>query len=278
MTRRALPVLALGLSLVAAPLTAAVAAGPAAAPAGAGAAAAQGHPSAPPEIVALRDVDPTIVHEIRYATNHNFVGERIDDYRAPLCLLTRPAAEALSRAQTALRPKGLTLKVYDCYRPQGAVDHFVRWAEDLGDEQMKSEFYPRVEKSRLFEDGYIAAKSGHSRASTVDLTIQPIGARPGPTPHSPHPAGSCFGPVADRAPDASLDMGTAFDCFDVLSHTANPAITGAARANRDLLVGVLGAEGFTNLPEEWWHFTHKPELFPTTFFTFPVSRASLAKR
>jgi zinc D-Ala-D-Ala dipeptidase len=277
MTRRALPVLALGLSLVAAPLTAAVAAGPAAAPAGAGTTAAQGHPSAPPEIVALRDVDPTIVHEIRYATNHNFVGERIDDYRAPLCLLTRPAAEALSRAQDALRPKGLTLKVYDCYRPQGAVNHFVRWAEDLDDEQMKSEFYPRVEKSRLFEDGYIAAKSGHSRASTVDLTIQPIGARPGPTPHSPHPAGSCFGPVADRAPDASLDMGTAFDCFDVLSHTANPAITGAARANRDLLVGVLGAEGFTNLPEEWWHFTHKPELFPTTFFDFPVSRASLAK-
>jgi D-alanyl-D-alanine dipeptidase len=227
--------------------------------------------------VALRDVDPTIVHEIRYATNHNFVGERIDDYRAPLCLLTRPAAEALSRAQDALRPQGLTLKVYDCYRPQGAVDHFVRWAEDLDDEQMKSEFYPRVEKSRLFEDGYIAAKSGHSRASTVDLTIQPISARPGPTPHSPHPAGSCFGPVADRVPDASLDMGTAFDCFDVLSHTANPEITGAARANRDLLVEVLGAEGITNLPEEWWHFTHKPELFPTTFFDFPVSRASLAR-
>ena len=277
MTRRALPVLALGLSLLAAPLTAAVAAGAPSAPAGAGVPAAQGHPSAPPEIVALRDVDPTIVHEIRYATNHNFVGERIDDYRAPLCLLTRPAAEALSRAQDALRPQGLTLKVYDCYRPQGAVDHFVRWAEDLDDEQMKSEFYPRVEKSRLFEDGYIAAKSGHSRASTVDLTIQPISARPGPTPHSPHPAGSCFGPVADRVPDASLDMGTAFDCFDVLSHTANPEITGAARANRDLLVEVLGAEGFTNLPEEWWHFTHKPELFPTTFFDFPVSRASLAR-
>ncbi|CAN7212524.1 M15 family metallopeptidase [Knoellia sp. LjRoot47] len=277
MTRRALPALALGLSFVAMPLTLAAAPGATAAPSMTTSAAAQGHPTAPPEIVALRDIDPTIVHEIRYATNHNFVGERIDDYRAPLCLLTRPAAEALSRAQDRLRPQGLTLKVYDCYRPQGAVDHFVRWAENLDDEQMKSEFYPRVEKSRLFEDGYIAAKSGHSRASTVDLTIQPIGARPGPTPHSPHPGGSCFGPLADRVPDASLDMGTAFDCFDVLSHTANPAITGAARAHRDLLVNVLGAEGFTNLPEEWWHFTHKPELFPTTFFDFPVSRASLAK-
>lgn len=279
MTRRALPAVVLGL-LVAATSTAAVASGATAAPPRVAAttdgAATQGHPSAPPEIVALRDIDPTIVHEIRYTTSHNFVGERIDDYRAPLCLLTRPAAEALSRAQDVLRPQGLTLKVYDCYRPQGAVDHFVRWAEDLDDEQMKSEFYPRVEKSRLFADGYIAAKSGHSRASTVDLTIQPLDARPGPTPHSPHPGGSCFGPMAERVPDASLDMGTAFDCFDVLSHTASPAITGEARANRDLLVDVLGGEGFTNLPEEWWHFTHRPELFPTTFFDFPVSRASLS--
>lgn len=271
MTRRALPAVVLGLTLtVAAPVATGVAA---AVPTSS--AVAQGHPSAPDEFVALRDVDPSIVHEIRYTTSHNFVGERIDDYRAPLCLLTRPAAEALSRAQDTLRPMGLTLKVYDCYRPQGAVDHFVRWAEDLDDEQMKSEFYPRVEKSRLFEDGYIAAKSGHSRGSTVDLTIQPVDARPGPTPHSPHPEGSCFGPVEDRTPDASLDMGTAFDCFDVLSHTANPAITGEARVNRDLLVDVLAAEGFTNLPEEWWHFTHKLELFPTTFFDFPVSRASL---
>ena len=288
MTRRTLPALVLGLAVAATASAGAVASGAVAAPstaatataattAATGSAVAQGHPTAPPEIVALREVDPTIVHEIRYTTSHNFVGERIDDYRAPLCLLTRPAAEALSRAQDVLRPQGLTLKVYDCYRPQGAVDHFVRWAEDLDDEQMKSEFYPRVEKSRLFEDGYIAAKSGHSRASTVDLTIQPLDARPGPTPHSPRPGGSCFGPVAERVPDASLDMGTAFDCFDVLSHTANPAVTGEARANRDLLVGVLGDEGFVNLPEEWWHFTHKPELFPTTFFDFPVSRASLSR-
>lgn len=277
MTPRALPALALGLSLVLAPLAAstAVAGGASAAP---GERSGGGRVTAPPEIVALRDVDPTIVHEMRYTTSHNFVGERIDDYRAPLCLLTRPAAEALSRAQDQLRPRGLTLKVYDCYRPQGAVDHFVRWAEDLDDEQMKSEFYPRVEKDRLFADGYIAARSGHSRASTVDLTIQPADARPGPTPHSPRPGGSCLGPKQDRVRDASLDMGTAFDCFDVLSHTANPEVTGAARANRDLLVGVLGDEGFTNLPEEWWHFTHKPELFPTTFFDFPVSRASLTSR
>lgn len=274
MTRRALPALVAGLALAltAPAAVSAASSGPATAERPA---AAQGHPQAPPEIVSLADVDPTIRHEIRYTTNHNFVGERIDAYRAPLCLLTRPAAEALSRAQAVLRPQGLTLKVYDCYRPQSAVDHFVRWAADLDDEQMKSEFYPRVEKSRLFEDGYIAAKSGHSRASTVDLTIQRIDGPPVPAPHSPHPAGSCFGPIDERAPDASLDMGTAFDCFDVLSHTANPAFTGEVRENRDLLVNVLAAEGFTNYENEWWHFTHRPELFPDTFFDFPVSRASL---
>ncbi|MFC7490137.1 MULTISPECIES: M15 family metallopeptidase [unclassified Knoellia] len=270
MNRRVLPSLVAGLVL--ASTTAAVAA------AGSSVAVAQPPTRAPQEIVALRDIDPTIVHEIRYTTNHNFVGERIDAYRAPLCLLTRPAAEALARAQDALRPRGLTLKVYDCYRPQSAVDHFVRWAEDLDDEQMKPEFYPRVEKSRLFEDGYIAAKSGHSRASTVDLTIQPVDGPKVPAPHSPKPAGSCFGPVAERVPDASLDMGTAYDCFDVLSHTANPAFTGEVRENRDLLVDVLAAEGFANYENEWWHFTHRPELFPDTFFDFPVSRASLTSR
>jgi len=278
MTRRALPALALGLTLTVAPLATVTAGGATAASSPSRSVAERAHPTAPAEVVALRDVDPTIVHEMRYTTNHNFVGERIDAYRAPLCLLTRPAAEALSRAQDVLRPRGLTLKVYDCYRPQSAVDHFVRWAEDLEDEQMKSEFYPRVEKDRLFADGYIAARSGHSRASTVDLTIQPLDARPGPTPHSPHPAGSCFGPVEDRVPDASLDMGTAFDCFDLLSNTANPEVTGAARVNRDLLVDVLAAQGFANYEAEWWHFTHRPELFPTTFFDFPVSRASLTSR
>lgn len=270
MTRRALPTLVVGLVLTATAFVGPLSSAPVA--------AAEPPPRAPKEIVALRDIDPSIVHEVRYATNHNFVGERIDAYRAPLCLLTRPAAEALARAQDALRGQGLTLKVYDCYRPQTAVNHFVRWAEDLDDEQMKAEFYPRVEKSRLFEDGYIAAKSGHSRASTVDLTIQPIDGPPIPPPHSPRPAGSCLGPVDERVPDASLDMGTAYDCFDVLSHTANPAITGQVRENRDLLVGVLADQGFANYENEWWHFTHQPELFPTTFFDFPVSRASLTHR
>lgn len=136
---------------------------------------------APAEFVALSDVDPTILQEMRYFTPHNFVGVRIDGYEQPLCILTRPAAEALHKAQVTLRAQGYSLKVYDCYRPQRAVDHFVAWAEDLDDEAMKAEFYPDVDKSRLFLDGYIAAKSGHSRGSTTDLTIVKL-------PHGAHPA------------------------------------------------------------------------------------------
>ncbi|MFF3644986.1 M15 family metallopeptidase [Streptomyces sp. NPDC002564] len=233
-------------------------------------------PRAPKEFVALRDVDPTIIQEMRYRTPHNFVGAPVDGYRQSMCILTRPAAKALHTAQRALLRKGYSLKVYDCYRPQRAVDHFVRWAEDLADERMKGEFYPRVDKSRLFEDGYIAAKSGHSRGSTVDLTVVRLPALP-TRPYVPgEPLTPCFGPRSERFPDNSVDMGTGFDCFDTLSHTDDPRITGKQRANRDLLRNALSKEGFTNLPEEWWHFTHKPELFPDTYFDFPVARRSLS--
>ncbi|MCF3122433.1 M15 family metallopeptidase [Streptomyces arenae] len=236
---------------------------------------AKPEPKAPKEFVALRDVDPTIIQEMRYFTPHNFVGERIDGYKKPMCVLTGPAAKALHKAQRALLREGYSLKVYDCYRPQRAVNHFVRWAEDLGDERMKGEFYPRVDKSRLFEDGYIAEKSGHSRGPTVDLTVVRLPAVP-TRPYVPgEPLTPCFGPQSARFPDNSVDMGTGFDCFDTLAHTDDSRVTGVQRANRDLLRNVLAKEGFVNLPEEWWHFTHKPELFPDTYFDFPVSRRSL---
>ncbi|MBM7170898.1 M15 family metallopeptidase [Streptomyces sp. G44] len=236
---------------------------------------AKPEPKAPEEFVALRDVDPTIIQEMRYVTAHNFVGEPIDGYRKPVCILTEPAAKALRKAQRALLRKGYSLKVYDCYRPQRAVDHFVRWAEELSDERMKEEFYPRVDKSRLFADGYIAEKSGHSRGSTVDLTVVKLPAAP-TRPYVPgEPLTPCHGPQSERFPDNSVDMGTGFDCFDTLSHTDDPRVTGEQRAHRDLLRGTLAKEGFANLPEEWWHFTHKPELFPDTYFDFPVTRRSL---
>ncbi|MCP9210644.1 M15 family metallopeptidase [Streptomyces cucumeris] len=232
-------------------------------------------PKAPEEFVALSDVDPTILQEIRYITEHNFTGDPVDGYRRPMCILTRPAAKALHRAQTRLLKRGYTLKVYDCYRPQRAVDTFVSWAKDLDDQRMKDEFYPRVDKTRLFEDGYIAEKSGHSRGGTLDLTIVRLPAQP-TRPYEPgEELTSCYGPEKERFPDNSVDMGTGYDCFDTLSHTLDPRITGVQRANRMLLKDTMEGLGFVNLAEEWWHYTYKPELFPDTYFDFPVARRSL---
>jgi zinc D-Ala-D-Ala dipeptidase len=235
------------------------------------------HPEAPADFVALRTVDPTILQEMRYFTPHNFVGEPIDGYRQPICILTRPAAEALHQAQAKLLRQGYTLKVYDCYRPQRAVNHFVRWAEDLNDQAMKKEFYPNVDKTRLFEDGYIAEKSGHSRGSTMDLTIVRLPAAP-TRPYVPgEPLVPCYAPQRQRFPDNSVDMGTGFDCFDTLAHTLDPRIQGEQRANRLLLKSTLEDRGFVNLAEEWWHYTFKPEPYPDTYFDFPVSADSLAR-
>ena len=230
---------------------------------------------APEDFVALRSVDPTIIQEMRYFTPHNFVGEPIDGYEQPICILTRPAAEALHKAQLKLLREGYTLKVYDCYRPQRAVNHFVRWAEDLDDQTMKGEFYPDVDKTRLFEDGYIAEKSGHSRGSTMDLTIVKLPAKPTRPYVTGEPLVPCYAPQSERFPDNSVDMGTGYDCFDTLSHTLDPRIQGEQRANRLLLKDTLETLGFVNLAEEWWHFTFKPELYPDTYFDFPVSASSL---
>ncbi|MBT2386035.1 M15 family metallopeptidase [Streptomyces sp. ISL-11] len=227
-------------------------------------------PAPPKGFVALSDVDPTIVQEMRYATAHNFTGHRVDGYRRPVCLLTRPAAKALRAAQRVVLRRGYTLKVYDCYRPRRAVADFVAWAKDLGDERMKEEFYPRVEKSRLFEDGYIAEKSGHSRGSTMDVTLVRLPVRP----TRPYVPGErlvpCHAPRAERFPDNSVDMGTGFDCFDTLAHTLDPRVQGAQRVHRLLLKSVLENAGFRNLAEEWWHYTLREEPFPDTYFDFPV--------
>lgn len=250
-----------------------------AAPAPAAAAAAGDgglEPRAPAEFVALRDVAPTVQQDIRYVTRHNFVGDRVAGYRSPMCILTEDAARALRTAQRQFLRQGYSLKVYDCYRPQRAVDHFVRWAKDLDDERMKGEFYPRVAKSRLFEDGYIAEQSGHSRGSTVDLTLVPIPALP-TRPYVPgEPLAPCYAARADRFPDNSLDMGTGYDCFDTLSHTLDPRVQGEQRANRLLLKEGLERAGFENYASEWWHYTYQPETFPDTYFDFPVSRRALA--
>ena len=226
----------------------------------------------PASFVALDDVDPTILQDMRYRTKYNFVGRRIDGYREPVCILERRAARALERAQDHLRQSGYTLKVYDCYRPQRAVDHFVRWSTN-GNQRMKREFYPRVDKARVFDLGYVARRSGHSRGSTVDLTLVKLPAKP--QPHwSRKEFGlvSCTAPRRLRFPDNSVPMGTSYDCFDP---RATRSRQGRARENRLLLRDTLDEVGFDDYANEWWHFTLRDERYPDRYFDFPVTRRAL---
>lgn len=232
-------------------------------------------PRAPADFVDLAAVDPSIRTDIRYATAHNFVGRPVTGYVEPRCLLTRRAAEALHRVQAAALARHRSLKVYDCYRPQRAVNDFVAWAKAPGEQRMKGEFYPGEPKDRLFADGYIGAPTAHSRGSTLDLTLVPV-----PTPDQPayapgQPLVACTAPAGQRFPDNSVDMGTGFDCFDPRAHTADPRNTGAARDNRQLLKRLMAAEGFENYPREWWHYRYVDEPYPKTYFDFPVARSSL---
>ena len=213
---------------------------------------------------------PSIKMDVRYYTAHNFVGERIDGYNTPKCLLTIEAASALKKVQSELQSFSLSLKIYDCYRPQRAVEHFVRWAKDVNDVRTKKEFYPTVDKSRLFTDGYIAQRSGHSRGSTVDLTIVELPAPAGETYRSGQELFPCFLPAAKRFGDNSLDMGTGFDCFHDRAHTANKDVGAQQRVNRLLLKSLMEKHGFLNYELEWWHFTLKKEPFPDTYFDFPI--------
>ncbi len=224
----------------------------------------------PGDIVELANLAPEIARDMRYATANNFIGRPIPGYLAPKCLLTETAATALKAVQMELNALGYRLRVFDCYRPQQAVDAFVSWAEDLEDQAMKARFYPRVDKQHLFRDGYIAAKSSHSRGSTVDLTIARIDAPEPPALDPNAPLVSCEAPANRRAPDGGVDMGTGFDCFSPLSHTLNPAIDGEARPYRLLLKTIMDRHGFENLAEEWWHFTLRDEPYPQHYFDFPV--------
>ncbi len=197
------------------------------------------------DLVDVRQLDTSIRADMRYAGPSNFVGEPVDGYEAPKCLLSRAATEALVRIQSSLEKDGLGLLVFDCYRPQRAVDHFVRWAKDTADVRTKTEYYPNVRKSRLFEEGYIASRSGHSRASTVDLTL---------VRESQEQSGE------------PLDMGTPFDFFDPRSHTESPDVTPGQLANRLRLRGAMEEGGFRNYAAEWWHYTLRDEPHPDEYF------------
>ena len=200
----------------------------------------------PADFVVLADVVPDIIQEIRYHSSFNFVGTRVDGYEAPVALATRPAAEALKKVSDELKAKGYRLKIYDTYRPQRAVNHFIRWAEAVSDTLMKPYFYPELDKSVLFDQGYICARSGHSRGSTIDLTL------------------------FDMSSGQEVDMGGNFDYFGRLSHPDYEEVTPEQMANRMLLREAMLRHGFNPLAEEWWHFTLKDEPYPDTYFDFPI--------
>lgn len=222
----------------------------------------------PPFFTYLRAVDATILQEMRYYGPHNFVGRRVKGYQAAECILTRRAALALSKVQARLRTRGLSLKVYDCYRPVRAVKDFVAWSGNE-DRKTKEEFYPTLKKRRLFGLGYIARRSSHSRGSTVDLTIVALPADDQPR-YSPDEQVPCFEDVEKRFQDNSLDFGTGYDCFHELSHTLNPLIGETARRNRALLVSEMARAGFENYSKEWWHFTLINEPYKRRQFDFPI--------
>ena len=226
----------------------------------------------PKGFVYLRDADPTIVQDIRYAGSHNFVGRPIVGYLAAECILSDRAATALKTVQAVLAEKKLSLIVWDCYRPKRAVDDFLRWSRDPTRTEMKAEFYPRTDKQRLFALGYLATRSAHSRGSTVDLGIVPSPfSVPAPNPRPALKA--CTLPKGERFADGTIDLGTGYDCLDVMGHTSNPSVGEAALRNRQLLKSTMARAGFRPYAREWWHF----ELVNAPFnqgFDFEVSPSS----
>ena len=189
---------------------------------------------------------PDVLLDIRYYSSFNFIGERIDGYEEPTALLTREAAQALKTVSEEAMERGLRLKIFDAYRPQKAVDHFMRWAKDPDDIRMKQYFYPSLEKKDIIPQGYIAEHSGHSRGSTVDLTL------------------------FDMSLQQDLDMGGTFDFFGEKSHPDYTGTTAEQHENRMLLQRLMVQHGFRPLKTEWWHFTLENEPWQDTYFTFPV--------
>ena len=203
--------------------------------------------------VVLADYVPHIVQEIRYYSTYNFIGERIDGYEEPRALLTKEAARALKAVSNEMIVRGYRLKVFDAYRPACAVKHFVLWGIEDQDIRMKPYFYPDLQKQELFEKGYIAKKSSHSRGSTVDLTL------------------------LDMSTGKELDMGSPFDLFSVVSHPDYKGITEQQYENRMMLQRAMVRNGFEPIDCEWWHFTLKDEPYPDTYFEFPVSAKYLRR-
>lgn len=223
--------------------------------------------------VDIHDIDPTIQVSVRYATNENFVGKPVDGYKKPILLLTKQAAQALKKAQQKFKKDGYSLVIYDAYRPQKAVDHFYRWSKDSKDQLKKDQYYPRVDKTKVLELGYVAtSRSGHTRGSTVDLTI----IKTSQTVHDVKELDRKLldGYTVKFLDDGTIDMGSSFDIFDVASHYDNNLIARSYKTLRTYLKNIMEKSGFKNYAEEWWHFTLKNEPYPadkdSSYFNFDI--------
>jgi len=194
----------------------------------------------------LSEVDESIQQELRYFSSNNFIGKKIDGYNKNTIIISNAAANALKKVQAELKQMGLSLKVYDAYRPQQSVDHFVRWAKKLNDTLMKQSYYPTIRKSDLFKLGFIASKSGHTRGSSVDLSIVEI------------------------KTNKEIDMGSSYDFFGATSHSFHKKLSSRQEKNRMLLRNIMIKNGFKPYDKEWWHYTLVDEPFPDTYFNFDI--------
>ena len=223
----------------------------------------------PNGFVYLYTIDPSIQVDIRYAKQNNFLGRKVDGYNtSESVILTKETALALKKAQEIFNKDGFSLIVYDAYRPQKAVDDFVKWAKDINDNKMKTLFYPRIDKTKLFELNYIAEKSSHTRGSAVDVTIIELKKHLQPIKMIPRKFNDGFEFL--YLEDGSLDMGSSFDLFDKASHYNNDLISPEHKLHRSYLRMVMESCGFKHYSEEWWHFTLGNEPFPNKYHNFLV--------
>ena len=196
----------------------------------------------------IKEFIPTIIIDLKYASDDNFTGRVVKGYESPKCLLTFEAARSLKIIQTTLKNSGYSLKIYDAYRPQRSVNHFINWSKNQSDTLKKSYFYPNILKSNLFELGYIATKSSHSRGSTVDITL------------------------VDISSGKEIDMGSPYDFFGLESSHDYENISITQKNNRKLLLDLMTKNGFSSYSKEWWHYTFIDEPFPTTYFDFTINK------
>ena len=216
----------------------------------------------PDGFVYLRQIDPTIIQDIRYHARNNFIGAPLVGYNAPECILKREAAEALKSVQSQLAQNRYSLYVFDCYRPQKAVTQMNDWAKSGAG--FNARYYPKTTRDTLVKEGYIAEKSGHSTGYTIDLAIAP-----NRRPLLVWPRKSaCW----RRTDYKTLDFGTPFDCFDKMANTANANISQKAKQNRQLILDIMQNAGFNNYPDEWWHFTHKSRPTDAEIYDFDITK------